>query len=162
MHQLVLLTCCLITLVLALARADSQYLTCERDADCWSLQKQSRWCEEMVKCNKGHCTTLYRGPCNTDLETCDLERRKCNARYCARDDNCPGGYCDEFRMRCAAGVRPVTQTIKASSPGAAADLPGDQSVSFTGPGAWTYYITLAGSLVFSILGTAMAFFCCIL
>jgi len=163
MQQPVTLICCFFALLLVQAYADSQYLTCERDADCWSLQKQSKWCEEMVKCNKGRCATVYRGPCNTDLETCNPERRKCNARYCARDDNCPGGYCDEFRMRCAAGTRPVvTQTIESSSPSATADLPGDQPVSFTGPGAWTYYITLAGSLVLSIIGTTMAFVCCIL
>lgn len=144
-------------------RAAPQYLTCERDADCWSLQKQSKWCEEMVKCHDGRCNVVYRGPCHPELETCDLDRRRCNAKYCSRDDSCPGGYCDEFSMRCKAGVRPVAQSIKSSpSPNRATQLPGEEAVSFTGPGAWTYYITLGGSVVFSILATAMSFFCCIL
>lgn len=144
------------------SEARSQYLTCERDADCWSLQKENRWCDEMVKCHGGRCNVVYRGPCNPDLETCDLQRRRCDAKYCTHDDYCPGGYCDEFRMRCAAGVRPKRQTIHSSpSPKANEDLPGDQPVSFTGRGAWTYYITLAAAVLFAIVATTMAYICCI-
>lgn len=168
MHRLGVLVLLLLLLVIFFCgevRADAQYLTCERDADCWSLQKQSRWCDEMVKCHKGRCTTIYHGPCNLDLETCDLTRRRCTAKYCTRDDNCPGGYCDTHRMRCAAGRRPETQTVKSTPSDGGSDVsntPGDKPVSFTSPGAWTYYITVGGSLIFAAVGTSISFLCCIL
>lgn len=143
--------------------AEQQYLTCERDADCWTLQNQQRWCDETVRCQKGRCAVSKKGPCHVDLETCDLPKRRCIALYCAHDSGCPGGYCDVFKMRCVPGVRKEDATLlSATQEQRTAELPSDGSISFTGPGALTYYFALGVSFILAVIFSAFSFCCCIL
>jgi hypothetical protein len=145
-------------------RADVSYLTCERDEDCWTLRKSSEWCTTIVSCQKGRCTKLDRGPCHPDLEDCDSELNRCFAKRCIFDSSCPGGYCDEFSMRCKPGSRPgnAANANNNDKDYSTRQLPGDAPATLTGSGALTYWIVLAGSIVLGMAGTAFAYLCCII